>query len=256
MSASAAAQAGEAAARRTSSASVGSGETNVRGVEREDLPGARQEVVGPAPGVEPARPVGGQPGQHLAGDVVRQHPQPRGGGERRVAEVDGRQVGPALDEAETQQAQVVVLHQHRRPMGGGLGHRLGEGVVDLAVRLPRLPQVPPERRLPGKIVEAVVHEPQDLVADHVVGQPVDLGVHRQQPGAEALGVDDPGRGRLPVAVRHGRRHPQGAGTRHERREAGHQPAGAPPGDQRAAAVAAERQGASVRYDDDGTVHGR
>ena len=255
ISASAASQAGEAAA-APHVVGVGRQRRHERaGRERQHVAAAGRRSRRPSAGCGSRRP-GGRPGPTAARRRCgRAAPAARSGvANGRVAEVDRGEVGAALGQAETQQAQVVVLHQHGGALGGDLGHRVGERLVHVAVGLPRLAQVGPERRLAGQVVEAVVDEPQDLVADHVVGQPVGLGVDAEQADAEVLRVDHAGGRRLAVAVGHGGGHPQRVGARDQGPEARHEPAGAPPGHQPAAVVRPERQRATVRHDDDGAVH--
>ena len=79
--------------------------------------------------------VGGQAGEQLAAGVAGSTRSCRGG-EGRVAEVHEAQVGPALGERRRQEAEVVVLHQHGRALGGRLGHHVGEGLVHRAVGAP------------------------------------------------------------------------------------------------------------------------
>ena len=119
-----------------------------------------------------------------------------------------------------------------------------------AVRVPRLPPAPVDAGPAGQVEQAVVQEPQRGVGDHVVGHAVLVGVDRQRPHAEALGLDDPLLGRLAVGVGHGGRDPGRAAGRRRRARGSTQPAGAPLGLQLAVVVPRERDGPAVRHDDD------
>ena len=65
----------------------------------------------------------------------------------------------------------------------------------------------------------MVGEPEHLVAHHVVGQAVGLGVEGEQPDAEPVGLDHPARRPPPVAVGDGGGEPGGVGAGHERADA-------------------------------------
>ena len=151
-------------------------------------------------------------GRHALEDLAchrrGQHPQRVGAGEGRVGEVDGVEVGPLFGEQSGQEAEVVVLHQDGRPVGGGGVHdRREEQLVELAVGLPGPGPVVVEAWSPGQVEEVMVQEPQRGVRHDVVGHAVDVavGLHGEQV-QPALG-HEPFGGRLAIGVGHGARHP-------------------------------------------------
>ena len=255
-SASASAHSGDAATVRMSSASEARGATNVRGASPAAVAADAVKSSAQRCGVEPARAVGGHALDELARRGSRQGAEPDRRRERGVAEVHAGQVGAELLEAGRHQAQVVVLHEHGRAVVRHLRHRVGEGVVHRPVRVPRGAPRLVERRRPGQVPQPVVREPQHLVAHDVVGEAVGLRVEAEQPDAEAVGLDDPGGGRLAVPVGHGRRQPRGAGLGDERTDARHQPARAAPAGEGAVVTALEGHRAAVRHEDDRPVGGR
>ena len=157
----------------------------------------------------------------------------------------GVEVGPRAGQRLGDQAEVEVLDEDDRALGRDLGDRGGERLVDLDVGVPGRPPVAVDHRAAGLVVEAVVDEPQGGVGHDVVEGPVGVGVDGQGPEPEALDVDHPLTGRLPVGVGHGRRHPHGVGAGHERADARDQAAGAPPGHQPTLLVVAEGDRAPV-----------
>ncbi len=146
------------------------------------------------------------------------------------------QVGPGGPEPGGDEAQVVVLHQDGGTVGSGLGGRVGEGLVDLAVRRPRRAPAAVEAGPPSGVEETVVGEPERGVAHDVIGGAVGVGIERQQPHPQTLGHHDASVGGGPVPVGHGRRDPDRVGAVDEGGQAGHEAAGAASGDELAAVV--------------------
>ena len=183
--ASAASQASEAAAARMSSGSEASGRTNVVGCSPARSRAQSRKSWAHRSVWKPQASVRGHAAQQLAHRDVRQRLEPHRRRERRVAEVHGGEVGPGRPEPLGHQAQVVVLHEHRRALGRRGRDGVGEGVVDLAVGVPGLGPAGVEGGLPGEVPEAVVGEPQHAVAHDVVGQAVRLGIEGDELHPEA-----------------------------------------------------------------------
>lgn len=147
-------------------------------------------------------------------------------------------VGPQRPQHPRDQRKVVVLHQHRRTLGGLVGERLGEGTVVGLVRRPLRPELRIEDRLQRGLVQHVVDEPQHGVRDAVVGGGMHPGRNIQHPHTLPAGVTRlqrttrPPYG-LPVAVTQRRTHPHRIGIGPDGRQPGHQPAPAPLGGERA-----------------------
>ena len=162
-------------------------------------------------------------------------------------------VGTQPAQAGSHEAQVVVLHEHGGSLGRHLGHGVGKGVVHGPVGVPgRRPRVV-EGRLAREIPQAVVGEPEHLVAHHVVGQPVGLWVEGEQADVDAVGLHHAGRRRFAVAVGHGGGQPGGTGLGDEGADARHEPTGAAPAGEVAVGTALEGDRAAVRDEDDRPV---
>ena len=213
----------------------------------------RREVVGPALRVEPARAVGSHAGEQLLRRLGGQGAEPQRGRERRVAEVHAPEVWTPVTQVSGHQAQVVVLDQHGRALRRHVGHGIGEDLVQPPVGVPGGRPATVERGLASEVPQAVVGEPEHLVAHHVVGEPVGLGVDGEQAHAEAVRLDEPGGRRGSVPVGHGGGQPGHVGARDQRADAGHEPARAPLGDERAVVRGLEGDRAAVGDEDDRPV---
>ena len=143
--------------------------------------------------------------------------------ERDVREVDRAQVLALLREPGTQEREVIVLDQDGCALGRLVDERLREPVVVRPVRVPRYAPTPVDARPAGEVEQAVVQEPERAVGDHVVRHAVRVGLDGERSEAEALGLDRPRLGHLPIGVGHGCREPERARVTHERPEAGHEP---------------------------------
>ena len=172
------------------------------------------EVVGPVGGLE-AHQVAAQdpPGQGLP---PRQLHEQLLGRERDVEEEPDPQVGPGPPQHGRYQLELVVVHPHHGPVGGGGGRGVGEALVD-----PLVAVVPAAVEL-GRLHLVVVERPQGAVGHPVVEQLLVLGgqAHRHQ--AHAV---DRGRRQWGVDQITGPAHPhQAVGAGQGRGQGRHQPA--------------------------------
>ena len=204
----------DATARAASSASAsGSGPSGVAndGGDRRLDPEhrARRRLVGlrPPRRVEAGRHRCHRPAQ-VDRDVGRQHADRVGAAERRVGEVEQREIGPRRAHHPGHQRELVVVHHHGLARRRLLDHGVGEGRVHRDVRVPRGAEVLVEPGATGKVEQAVVQEPQRRVGHDVVVQAVERGIEGEEVQVEAGNRRGAGRERGGVAVVDGRRDPR------------------------------------------------
>ena len=170
-----------------------------------------------------------------------------------MAEVHAGKIRAQRAEALGDEGQVVVLHEHGGVARGHLGNGIGEGVVDRPVGRPRLGPRCVEHRLARQVPQAMVSEPEDLVAHDVVGEPIGLRVEGQQVHPEPVGLHDPRSAGGPIAVGDGGGQPGCVGLREERTDAGHQATRAPLGAERAGVVLLEGHRPPVGHEHEGAI---
>ena len=155
--------------------------------------GATQKRIAPPGGVEPAGAVGRHRLHQLEPRPVRQHDQVLWRAERRVCEVRGRYVRPSFCEVSPDKGQVVVVDDYRRPGRSLLGDRVGKGLVERAVALPRLVPDAVEAGAACVVEQPVMKEPERAVRDDLVGGTPELESdrHRSQLQGFLAGRDSP-----------------------------------------------------------------
>ena len=131
------------------------------------------------------------------GDAVGEHADRARTAERRVREVRDDQVGTRGAHHPRHERERVVLHQHGVARRRVPDHRIGEGLVDGDVRVPRDRERLVERRVADQVEEAVEEEPQDLVGDDLVVELVHMRGRARRRRTSVASV------RLLRAVEHG-----------------------------------------------------
>ena len=216
---------------------------------------APEEAGLPLVAVEAAGAVAGHAVEQLGRHVVGQHLEDGRRSERRVQEVHGAQVGPALGEHPTEQREVIVLHRHDVAFVGPRHDGVGHGAVVGPVALPRDPPVAVEARPVRQIEEMVVDVPQRRVGHDVVGLAVRVVVDLDGDEVEPVEVHEPPGHGLAVRRPHRHRGPRGAGPRQQAVDRGGQSAAGRDRNELAVAPGAERQRPPVG-DDDSAAHAR
>ena len=208
----------------------------------------------PARRVEADRGGGGHALEELAGRRGGQHGQGVGAGEGGVGEVHHLQVGAFGLHEGGHQAEVVVLHEHRGPLGRGFVHDGGEEPVELPVGVPGPEPAVVEAGPARQVEEVMVQEPQRGVRHHVVGHAVGVLVGLDRHEAQAPLGHEPLGGGPPIGVGHGARHPGGAAPLELGMQGGGQPARRTGRDRSAVVVQGERQRTAVGGDHEVRAH--
>gem|GEM_PF-3854879 len=132
--------------------------------------------------------------------------------EWRVAEVDYGNIGALVADLWRHKRQVIVLQQHDGVGFGFLDDRLSELLVVAAKRCPCVVPLRVDHRFASPVIEVVVHVPEGLVRDHVVGKVKIVRVDVERSNLEALSVDGARCCGLAIAVGEAGGHPLGVGV--------------------------------------------